>query len=102
MSAVLKIAAAESVERRIGGYDWSTIGADLDAFGCATLQKLLTPQECEDIAALYPHEKHFRSHIHMARHGFGEGEYRYFKYPLPDLIGDLRTSLYTHVAPLAN
>ena len=56
MSAVLKIAAAESVERRIGGYDWSTIGADLDAFGCATLQKLLSPQECDDIAALYPHD----------------------------------------------
>ena len=83
MSAVLKIAAAEFVERRIGGYDWSAIGADLDAFGCATLQKLLSPQECDDIAALYPHEEHFRSHIHMARHGFGKGEYRYFKYPLP-------------------
>jgi hypothetical protein len=86
MSAVLKVAAAVSVERRVDGYDWTTIGADLDAFGCATLQELLSPQECDDIAALYPHEEHFRSHIHMAQHGFGKGEYRYFKYPLPALI----------------
>ena len=102
MSAMLKIAAAESVERRIDGYDWNTIGADLDAFGCATLQKLLAPQECEDVAALYPHEEHFRSHIHMARHGFGKGEYRYFKYPLPDLLGGLRTALYPRLVTIAN
>ena len=82
MSAVLKASEPKPVERRIGEYDWATIGADLDAFGCATLPKLLAPQECDDIAALYPHEEHFRSHIHMARHGFGKGEYRYFKYPL--------------------
>ncbi len=63
---------------------------------------LLSEAECRDVAALYPHEKHFRSHIHMARHGFGKGEYRYFKYPLPDLIGDLRTALYARIAPLAN
>ena len=51
--------------------------------------KAATPEECRQIAALYPHEEHFRSHIHMARHGFGKGEYRYFKYPLPDLLGGL-------------
>ena len=47
----------------------------------AVIEKLLTPEECRQIAALYPHEEHFRSHVHMARHGFGKGEYRYFKYP---------------------
>src|SRR5580700_6191289 len=102
MSAVLKVAAAVSVERRVDGYDWTTIGADLDAFGWATLQKLLSPQECDDIAALYPHEEHFRSQIHMARHGFGKGEYRYFKYPLPDLVGGLRAALYPRLADIAN
>ena len=66
----------------------------LDAFGCAVLPGLLTTEECAEIAALYPREEYFRSHVHMARHGFGKGEYRYFKYPLPGLIGDLRTALY--------
>ena len=70
--------------------------------GCAVLPKLLTAAECKDIAALYPHEEHFRSHIHMARHGFGKGEYRYFKYPLPALISELRSALYLRVAPFAN
>jgi len=66
------------------------------------LQKLLVPEECRSIAALYPDESHFRSHIVMARHGFGKGEYRYFKYPLPKLLGGLRTALYTHLADVAN
>jgi hypothetical protein len=91
-----------SAEQRVQKFDWSAVSSDLDSTGCAVLPSLMSAAECADIASLYPHEKHFRSHIHMARHGFGKGEYRYFKYPLPDLIGDLRTALYTHVAPLAN
>jgi hypothetical protein len=92
----------KSARERVGSYDWSAIGSELDAFGCAVLPKLLGASECRDIAAFYPDERHFRSRVVMARHGFGKGEYRYFKYPLPDLIGELRTALYAHVAPLAN
>ena len=102
MSAVLKAGEPKSVERRIADYDWAAIGNDLDGFGCAVLPSLLAADECDDIAALYPHEEHFRSHIHMARHGFGRGEYRYFKYPLPALIAELRTALYARVATFAN
>ena len=77
--------AANSAEQRVARYDWPGLAADLGGYGCAVIEKLLTPEECRQIAALYPHEEHFRSHVHMARHGFGKGEYRYFKYPLPDL-----------------
>jgi uncharacterized protein len=87
---------------RIDRYDWGSIGSDLDAHGCAILPKLLTVAECRDVAALYPDEEHFRSHIHMARHGFGRGEYRYFKYPLPTLIGEMRAALYAHAVTFAN
>jgi|ERR1700683_3974340 hypothetical protein len=92
----------KSVNGRVDKYDWSAIGSGLDAHGCAVLQKLLTAAECESIAELYPREEHFRSHIHMARHGFGKGEYRYFNYPLPALIGDLRAALYAHAVTFAN
>lgn len=103
MTAVAKLATAQTAaEQRIAHYDWRDIGADLDAQGCAVLPKLLTPRECAELAALYPHEEHFRSHVHMARHGFGKGEYRYFKYPLPGLIAELRTALYPHLATCAN
>jgi hypothetical protein len=101
-SAALKAAGETSVDRRIDAYDWNAIGNDLDGFGCAVLPLLLSPDECDDIATLYPREEHFRSHIHMARHGFGKGEYRYFKYPLPALVGELRTALYGHVVTFAN
>lgn len=97
-----KTAVAKSAEARVSRYDWNGLSTDLSGYGCAVLDKLLSPDECRQIAALYPQEEHFRSHIHMARHGFGKGEYRYFKYPLPDLIGGLRAALYPRLAVVAN
>jgi hypothetical protein len=96
------VAGIVSAEERIGRYDWNAAVADLDRHGCSVIEKLLAPGECEEIASLYPHENHFRSHVIMARHGFGKGEYRYFKYPLPDLLGDLRSALYPRLVPIAN
>jgi uncharacterized protein len=106
MNALAKIIPAQPIFRsageRVGRSDWQVLSAELGAHGCAVIDKLLTPQDCAEIAELYPHEEHFRSHIRMARHGFGKGEYRYFKYPLPDMIGGLRTALYPHLADVAN
>jgi hypothetical protein len=90
------------VEARVAAYDWASLGAELDSAGCAILRSLLSREECSEIAALYAAEAHFRSRVHMARHGFGRGEYRYFRYPLPTLIGELRTALYPRLAPVAN
>ncbi len=92
----------QSAEARVAAYDWQAISSELNGFGCGVLEKLLSAEECRRISALYTQEQHFRSHIHMARHGFGKGEYRYFKYPLPDLLGGLRTALYPHLADVAN
>lgn len=92
----------KSAEARLSRHDWDAFATEMNGFGCATLKGVLTPGECRDIAALYPQERHFRSHIHMARHGFGKGEYRYFKYPLPDLLGGLRTALWPRLASIAN
>jgi len=86
--------ADPSAEARVARYHWGAIAHELNDAGCAILPKLLTPDQCRAISALYPDETHFRSHIIMARHGFGKGEYRYFNYPLPDVIGDFRTALY--------
>ncbi len=75
---------------------------DLDARGYARIEGLLTPQECSSIAALYRSDSRFRSRVVMARHGFGRGEYKYFDYPLPKLVKELRTSLYAQLTPIAN
>lgn len=86
----------------VGEFDWERVAQDLDARGNAMLEGLLSPDECQDLAALYPLDAMFRSRVVMARHGFGRGEYKYFSYPLPDLIARLRTALYPHLAPIAN
>ena len=82
--------------------DWAKLARDLDAQGSAVLEGLISPDECDALAALYPNEERFRSRVVMARHGFGRGEYKYFSYPLPDLIGNLRTALYPPLAEIAN
>jgi len=87
---------------RISGLDWTRISADLDAQGSATIERLLAVDECDAVAGLYGAEDVFRSHVVMARHGFGRGEYKYFRYPLPDLVAGLRSQLYPHLAPTAN
>jgi hypothetical protein len=92
----------DGIEARVRSIDWARVFADLDGYGFASLGPLLTGEECEELAGLYRTDSHFRSKVVMARHGFGRGEYKYFAYPLPDLIGALRPALYAQLAPLAN
>jgi hypothetical protein len=87
---------------RLSSIDWPRVYAGLDARGCGTIEQLLSRDECSGLIGLYATEKLFRSTIVMARHGFGSGEYRYFAYPLPELIADLRAALYAKLAPIAN
>ncbi len=84
------------------GLDWQRITADLDARGHAMISGLLTPAQCLALASLYASEDLFRSRVIMSRHGFGRGEYQYFKYPLPDLVAELRRSVYPQLVPIAN
>ncbi|MEO6798579.1 MAG: 2OG-Fe(II) oxygenase [Rhodanobacter sp.] len=87
---------------RLHARDWAGVARDLDARGCAMLEGLLSPQECAALANLYTDEGQFRSRVVMGRHGFGRGEYRYFGYPLPPLVAELRAAIYPHLVPVAN
>jgi hypothetical protein len=86
----------------IAAIDWLAVQADLDAQGWAILPGLIDAAACDATAALYAPDATFRSHVVMARHGFGRGEYRYFAYPLPPLVEGLRSALYPRLAPIAN
>ena len=87
---------------RIDDFDWAEVASSLDRQGWAILPGLLATGQCDAIAGMYGDSPRFRSHVVMARHGFGRGEYRYFSYPLPDLVQRLRTALYPKLAPIAN
>jgi uncharacterized protein len=88
--------------RRIGALDWPRIAADLDDHGCATVESVLAPGECAALAGVYARDEGFRKRIVMAQHGFGQGEYKYFAYPLPAVIAELRAALYPPLAGIAN
>jgi hypothetical protein len=90
------------IRTRLARCDWAAVGQRLDEAGSASLGVLLGARECRALAKLYAAERRFRSTIDMARHRFGEGQYRYFAAPLPELVAELREAAYVHLAPLAN
>jgi hypothetical protein len=91
-----------SIKTRIAGLDWDRIQHDIDRRGWATTGPLLTSDERASITAAYDEDGLFRSRVVMARHGFGQGEYRYFAYPLPMLVQQLREGLYERLVAVAN
>jgi hypothetical protein len=90
------------IKSPIAALDWDQLTTDIDRQGWATTGPLLTDAECRALAESYDDDGLFRSRVIMARHGFGQGEYRYFSYPLPPLVAELRSALYERLAPLAN
>jgi hypothetical protein len=91
-----------AIAERIAGLDWPHLASDLDAYGCAVVHAVLSLQECVALAQAYAADEPFRSRIVMAHHGFGRGEYKYFAYPLPDLVASLRSALYPPLTRIAN
>src|SRR5918994_4898191 len=96
------ITSAKDIAQRMKTIEWERVSQDLDAQGSAIVKRLITPAECDGLAQLYLEDGIFRSRVVMGRHGFGRGEYKYFSYPLPDIIAGLRTSIYPHLVPMAN
>jgi hypothetical protein len=101
MSAVMK-PATPPIGDRLVDLDWASLEASLDADGHAVTGPLLTPAECEGLVAMYGQHDAFRSRVVMARHGYGRGEYKYFSYPLPGIVGALRETLYGPLRAIAN
>ena len=97
-----EVLPADEAVARVNALDWRLIDKDLDEQGSALLPGVLSARECQALAALYPNDSLFRSRVVMGQHGFGRGEYKYFSYPLPNLIQGLRTALYPRLAPVAN
>lgn len=87
---------------RLDALDWMHVEEELNAHGCAQLHRLLSESECDALVRMYAREDIYRSRIVMGRYGFGRGEYKYFSYPLPDIVSELRTAAYEYLAPIAN
>jgi hypothetical protein len=101
-AARIQTPAISNVESRINSLDWPRISACLHQSGWARTGEVLTEDECQELRKLYVNDGVFRSRVVMARHRFGLGEYKYFSYPLPDVVAELRESLYARLAEVAN
>ncbi len=93
---------ARGIAKRVAALDWQHIAARLDADSYAIVNAMLSPQECASLAATYDADDRFRSRVVMARHGYGSGEYKYFAYPLPEIVAGFRAALYPRLAGIAN
>lgn len=98
----MKTAQTRTGSQKAASFDWVDVAQSLDVHGNAVLPALLSAKQCRELAALYPQEEGYRTRIVMAQHGFGRGEYKYFAYPLPPLLDQLRHALYPRLAPIAN
>ena len=94
--------AEHSDEKPLSELEWPRIEAELNERGYATTRQILSAEQCRELASTYADDRGFRSQVIMARHGFGRGEYKYFSYPLPGIIQDLRTKFYPRLAKVAN
>lgn len=94
-------AVIEGVQRRVAGADWTAVARELDELGCALTPRLLTPEQCREIAGLYERTDAFRTTVDMARYRFGSGTYRYFTHQLPPLVAALRAALYPPLLAVA-
>ena len=101
-TAMRAVESGLEISKRIESVDWSTAEASLWACGYAVTKPLLAAAECEELTEMYGHETRFRSHIVMERFRFGVGDYKYFEHPLPEIVSQLRTSAYPHLAKVAN
>ncbi|MBA4851560.1 2OG-Fe(II) oxygenase [Emticicia sp. BO119] len=93
---------SETIAQRIENLDWPRYAESLHEKGYAHLPEILSAKECKALTASYDDNTLYRSTINMKRYQFGSGEYKYFKYPLPDIITDLRHSIYPYLAKVAN
>jgi uncharacterized protein len=96
------IASPHPIEKRVMAIRWEQVSHELDAQGNAVIERLLTMEECRTLVELYAHDELFRSRVVMEQHGFGRGEYKYFSYPLPEIVMGLRTAIYPHLVPIAD
>jgi hypothetical protein len=102
MINITQIKRPPTITQLVESSDWDAIRVELDACGAAVIGPLLSPDQCKTLVDGYENEDLYRSRVVMARHGFGRGEYRYFTYPLPCVIAELRKSLYPYLAEIAN
>jgi len=99
---ITQIKRPPSIAQRIESLNWDAINVELDIYGAAVIGPLLSPDQYKTLINGYENENLYRSRVVMARHGFGRGEYKYFTYPLPTVIAELRESLYPYLAKIAN
>jgi hypothetical protein len=105
MSTVTQITQIQSpagIATSLESFNWPGINIELDTYGAAVIGPLLSPHQCKALINQYDSEDLYRSRVVMARHGFGRGEYKYFAYPLPSIIAELRKRLYPYLMKIAN
>ncbi|OFY50356.1 MAG: prolyl 4-hydroxylase subunit alpha [Bacteroidetes bacterium GWF2_41_31] len=90
------------MEEKIASINWQNIVEEMHENGFAIIPKLLSNDQCTELINGYNNSNTFKKTVVMERYRFGLGEYKYFNYPLPNLIQSIRESIYPKLAPIAN
>lgn len=90
------------LQQRIEQSDWAQVTKSMHAKGYASIPGILLADECDDLVTHYGDDQGYRKTIVMENHGYGLGQYKYYSYPLPGVVQQLRESFYPYIAPIAN
>ena len=101
-STFIDVPVAKTISERLRSANWNEISHQLHDGGYATLTELLTPEQCAFMRGLYDQPHGYRKTVVMERFRFGRGEYRYFDYPLPEVVQTIRGEVYSRLVPVAN
>jgi uncharacterized protein len=101
VTAATGATTSAALASRVDRFDWPALVAELDDLGCVQTDVVLDPATCREVSALFGDDTRFRSTVDMARHRFGEGRYRYFAHPLPDVVVALRQAFWPRLLPVA-
>eukprot|EP01034_Spumella_vulgaris_P005348 gene5348-6822_t len=92
----------ENIRQKINALPWAELSETLHQKGFALIPQLWDAVECRQCIEKYNNPQGYRKIVNMERYRFGQGEYKYFSYPLPEPVQKLREHLYPHLVPVAN
>lgn len=92
----------QNIQQKISNNDWQKLTEQMNEKGFVVVPKILSDGHCKLLIDNYGNQKFYRKTVSMERYRFGLGEYKYFTYPLPDLLQEIRQQVYTRLAPIAN
>lgn len=88
--------------KTIDDLGWGQLETSLTRQGFCKIPGVFTAKTCGALRNMFHNDDLFAKTVVMNKESFGDGVYRYFASPIPELVDAIRRIVYPHVASIAN